>query len=169
MLRVCYNLAMFQSCNFYRTSLFSLLSFFVAASFFVAIPFFAHGEEGLVPCGTMTYNADSNPPPAGKSVGDISNPCQFPHLLVLVTNITNFLIIIGAAISALAFGYAGFLMMTAAGEMGKIEEAKAIFGKVVVGFLFMLSAWLIVNAIESAFLNTTDPNSEKKFNSLLGG
>jgi hypothetical protein len=53
-------------------------------------------------------------------------------------------------------------MLTASGEMGKIEEAKAIFGKVVIGFLFMLAAWLIVYAIEAAFLDET------QFTSFLG-
>lgn len=119
---------------------------------------------GLVPCGDRSYgDKPNNPPPpipagqsvpdSGKNLGDVSNPCQFNDLLTLVSNIVNFLIVTGTAVAALSFGYAGFLMMTANGEMGKIEEAKAIFGKVMTGFIIMLSAWLIVYAIESAFLD----------------
>lgn len=129
-------------------------------------------EGGLVPCGDEVYPVSRGSD--GKLIpfmvndkdvsGQIKNPCNFSHVLALINNITNFFIITGAAVSALAFGYAGFLMMTAAGEMGKIEEAKSIFGKVLVGLLFMLSAWLIVHAIEAAFLDT----SSGKFKSLLG-
>ncbi|MCR4311211.1 MAG: hypothetical protein NUV54_01420 [Candidatus Taylorbacteria bacterium] len=119
-------------------------------------PFVALGATagtGLVPCGTVDYNSDGY-------IKDLPNQqreeCGFSDLLTLVSNIADFLIITGASISALSFGYAGFLMMTAHGETGKIEEAKSIFGKVLTGFLIMLSAWLIVHAIESAFLDPTE-------------
>lgn len=98
--------------------------------------------SGLVPCGTNRNDGTNH-------------PCGWNDFIKLITNITNYLIILGVAVSALAFGYAGFLMMTAAGEMGKIEEAKAIFGKVIVGLLFMLGAWLIVHTIEAAFITDT--------------
>ena len=113
--------------------------------------------QGLVPCGTQVSTDGST----------ITNACKFTDLLTLVTNITNFLIIIGTSVATLAFGYAGFLMMTAHGEMGKIEEAKAIFGKVIVGFLFMLSAWLIVHAIEATLLYTSGSGTGT-FSSFLG-
>ena len=133
-------------------------------SFVTVIPLtVSAATTGLVPCGTESYNTTNNLPPAGKNIGDISNPCNFNHIVILINNITDFFIITGAAVSTLAFGYAGFLMMTAHGEMGKIEEAKAIFGKVLVGFLFMLSAWLVVHALEAAFLDT----SAGKFQSFL--
>ncbi|KKU67313.1 MAG: hypothetical protein UX89_C0016G0016 [Parcubacteria group bacterium GW2011_GWA2_47_16] len=150
--------------NHYKKITSGLLFAITLLGFVAVIPVtVSAGTPGLVPCGDETY------PPGeiinGKPVGGtVSNPCDFSHVLAIINNITNFFIITGAAVSALAFGYAGFLMMTAAGEMGKIEEAKAIFGKVLVGLLFMLSAWLIVHAIEAAFLDT----SAGKFKSLLG-
>lgn len=150
--------------NRYVENIFGLLFVAMMFGFIASVPSTVlAGTLGLVPCGDETY------PPGeilnGKPVGGtVSNPCNFTHVLALINNITNFFIITGAAVSALAFGYAGFLMMTAAGEMGKIEEAKAIFGKVLIGVLFMLSAWLIVTAIEAAFLDT----SPGKFKSLLG-
>ena len=126
----------------------------------------------LVPCGLESYSkaeADSYNSTNAVEIdegqmtriyeGSVKDPCDFGDFITLVNNITNFLIILGASFSAVAFGYAGFLMMTANGEMGKIEEAKAIFGKVVVGFLLMLSAWLIVHALEAAFLDETEFDS----------
>jgi hypothetical protein len=105
-------------------------------------------DSSIVPCGRIDLNKDG----MIKDVGQFVEECHFSDFIKLVSNITNFLIILGTSVAALAFAYAGFLMLTASGEMGKIEEAKAIFGKVVVGFLFMLSAWLIVHAIEAAFI-----------------
>ena len=101
---------------------------------------FAQSADPLVPCGYASDNAT------------VKADCGWADLVKLVSNITNYLIILGAAFSAVAFGWAGFLMMTAGGEMSKIEQAKSIFGKVLVGFLLMLSAWLIVHAIEAGFI-----------------
>ena len=120
----------------------------VLATPYVAV---AAEDSSLVPCGTES---------AG---GTVTNPCGWDHAVKLLINITNYLIILGAAVSALAFGYAGLLMMTAGGEMSKIEQAKGIFTKVVIGFLIMLSAWLIVHAIEAAFIAP-----ESGIHSLLG-
>lgn len=122
---------------------FLISSFFIISVLFLATPIVTMAQSPLVPCGTLTED------------GKVSNPCEWKDFIIGISNVTNYFIILGAAISALAFGYAGFLMMTASGEMGKIEEAKAIFGKVLVGFLFMLSAWLIVRAIEAGFEDQT--------------
>ncbi len=143
--------------------LFAIIIFTAVAVFPVAVSA-ATPDPGLVPCGTKDLNGDG----IIKDVkGQTPEECHFSDIITLIGNITNFFIIAGSAISTLAFGYAGFLMMTAAGEMGKIEEAKAIFGKVLIGFLFMLSAWLIVHSIEAAFLDTTNADPAKRFNSFL--
>ena len=126
-------------------------SFFIISVLLLATPIMTMAQSPLVPCGDQTYPEGNMV--NGKDVsGTVSNPCEWKHFIIGISNVTNYFIILGAAISALAFGYAGFLMMTASGEMGKIEEAKAIFGKVLIGFLFMLSAWLIVHAINAGFL-----------------
>lgn len=146
--------------NILKTSLFLFLFFVVGTAsltvsqshnFLVLGSSQSAQASGLVPCGTQSVN------------GVVSNPCGWNDFMILITNITNYLIILGAGVSALAFGYAGFLMLTASGEMGKIEEARAIFKKVVIGFLIMLSAWLIVHTIESAFV------INDSFTSLLSG
>ncbi|MSU55250.1 MAG: hypothetical protein EXS46_01770 [Candidatus Taylorbacteria bacterium] len=139
----------------------TLLIFIVG---FLAVPFFVvNAASGLVPCGDKAYNLTDNLPPTdkngklsmkpGENVGDVSNPCGWNDFIVGITNVTNYFIIMGTAVSALAFGYAGYLMMTAGGEMSKIQEARSIFGKVLVGFLIMLSAWLIVHAIDAMFIS----------------
>jgi len=121
-------------------------------------------DQGLVPCGTKTY------PPgtvvqkrvmdssgqirtiANDISGQISNPCTFNDFIVGIKRIVNFLIVLGVAFAAIAFAWAGFLYMTAAGNSSKIEEAHSIFYKVLLGFVIMLTAWLIVNTIEKVLL-----------------
>ena len=122
--------------NFIRATGVFLSLYFLVSPVFV----FAQSASPLVPCGTLS------------SGGVVSNPCGWSDFITLLNNITNYLIILGAAFSAIAFGWAGFMMMTAGGEMSKIEKAKSIFGKVLVGFIIMLSAWLIVYAIEKGLI-----------------
>ena len=116
--------------------------FFIVSIFFSVSPFVAIAQAPLVPCGTETT-------PDGK----VANPCGWDGILELVSNVANYLILLGAALSAIAFAWAGFLMMTAAGEMSKIEHAKSIFTKVLIGFLIMLSAWLIVHALNAGLID----------------
>lgn len=134
----------------------------------LAVPFTANAQnlndpdKGLIPCGMDDTNKDGMIKNTVNDQGVVitKEECDFTDIYKLIINVTNYLIILGAAISAIAFAWAGFLMMTSGGEAGKIEHAKAIFSKVVVGFLLMLSAWLIVAAINSMvapnFLNNTD-------------
>ena len=61
---------------------------------------------------------------------------------------------LGVTAAALGFAYAGFLYITAMGSEEKIHHAHSIFIKVVWGFVFMLSAWLIVKTLEDTFLTT---------------
>ena len=106
------------------------------------MPFAVFATGGLVPCGT-TATADNS---------EVANPCGFNNAITLVQNIINFLIKLGVTAAALGFAYAGFLYITAMGSEEKIKHAHSIFLKVIWGFVFMLSAWLIVYTLESTFL-----------------
>ncbi len=78
--------------------------------------------------------------------------CDFNDLLNLARNIIDFIIIVSIPAAAVAFAWAGFIMLTAQGSSSKISEAKGIFWKVLIGFLFVLSGWLIVRTITSVLL-----------------
>ncbi|MBI2475976.1 MAG: hypothetical protein HYV67_01925 [Candidatus Taylorbacteria bacterium] len=130
----------------------------IVFSLFAAAPLVAAAQSPIVPCGYASNAVDAQGQPINAA---FKHDCGWADLVKLVGNITNYLIILGAAFSAVAFGWAGFLMMTAGGEMSKIEQAKSIFGKVLIGFLIMLSAWLIVHAIEAGFIK------DSQFKSLL--
>lgn len=83
--------------------------------------------------------------------------CTFDSFVQLGQNLINFLIVLSIPLTAIAFAWAGFLMVTSAGSEEKIKQGKAIFGKVLIGFIFILSAWLIVYTITTALLN--DPKN----------
>lgn len=98
----------------------------------------------LVPtdCGT-SYNTDNG----DAGVTTVSNECGWSHLMVLVSNVMKFLVYIAVSIGVLACCYAGFLYITAFGEMGKVEQAHKIFSTTITGMLIILLAWLIVATI----------------------
>jgi hypothetical protein len=115
----------------------------------------AQADKPLVPCGNVVGND-----------GVVTNPCEFRDFFTLIINVTDYVIILGAVISSIVFAYVGFMMMTAGGEMGRINEAKAIFGKVLVGFLIMISAWLIVHAINAGLISDSFRNESGGVNIL---
>lgn len=79
--------------------------------------------------------------------------CGFPDLMRLITNVINFLIYLSIPIAAIAFAWAGWILVTSGGSESKKEQAKEIFTKVAIGFIVVLSAWLIVRFITTALLN----------------
>lgn len=97
------------------------------------VPMFLHAEGGIaVQC----------------EGGD----CNFGDLVRLGNNIMEFLLLVSIPIATIAFAWAGILMLTAKGSADQIERAKSIFGKVLWGFLFVLTAWLIVRMITTTLL-----------------
>ena len=89
---------------------------------------FGQFNNGLVPCDTN---------------------CHFNDFIQLVENIINYLLIVAVPIAGVAFAYAGFLYLTAAGNPGKIEEAHGIFTSVMIGIIIMLVAWVLIHTLVS--------------------
>ena len=103
---------------------------------FLAFPLAAFAAP-IVPCGDQT-----NP-----TTGAVLNPCTFNHFLVGIKNIIDFLLMITGSIAAIIFAYAGFLVLTAGADEGKVKQAKELSWSVVKGFALMLSAWLLVKLV----------------------
>lgn len=85
----------------------------------------------------------------------VNVPCDFNALVRLASNIMNFLILISIPLATIAFVWVGIKLLTAGGNPGQVEKAKDIFKKVLIGFLFVLTAWLIVRFITSAILDSS--------------
>lgn len=107
-----------------------LLTIMFSIAFVIPSVSFAAGTPtlvGLVPC-------------AGPE-------CQTCDVIKLGQNIINFFVAIGAFVAVLIFAYAGFLMVTAAGNTGQIEKAKGMFSNVFIGFVITLAAWLTIDTV----------------------
>lgn len=125
----------------FRKTFFVLIVLFI---FFSPLSLAHAVAHGIIPCdGTETALINGKTVVVG---------CTFNDFVRLAQNLINYLIFISIPLTAIAFSYAGFLMVTAAGSEEKIKQGKAIFGKVLMGFIFILSAWLIVYTITSALL-----------------
>ncbi len=107
----------------------------------VSVPlyvFAATPSTGLIPCG------------------NVGQPdCDFKMLLQLGNNLIKFCIILGTSVFTIMFMYAGFEYLTAMGDTGKISKAHTYFWNAIIGFVIMLSAWLLVTFILKMLLNST--------------
>jgi len=119
----------------------------LVGTFCIPLGVLAQGEEGdtgrFIPCG---FDNDGDGIVSGKD-----EECNFDDLLYLVQNLLNWLVIISFPISVITFSWAGFILMTTA-VVDKKSEAKKMLGKVLLGFIIILSAWLIVRTIVNVFL-----------------
>ena len=88
-------------------------------------------------------------------------PCTFSHLIELAQNLINALIILSTFFATAAFAYAGFILLTSGGSESKKDEAKKVFTKVLIGYLWILGAWLLVYTITSVLL-------KPEFRTILG-
>ena len=114
-----------------------LLFIFLILVFILPSVVFGAETKGVVPdCNTAVDDK-----------GKFTNPCGFDQLVALGNSIISFLIKIGASLGAVSFAYAGWLYVTSGGDSGAVSKAKDIFWKVVLGFIFMLSAWLLIKLI----------------------
>jgi len=85
--------------------------------------------------------------------GTVADPCTFSDLITLAQNLINALITISTLLATAAFAYAGFILLTSGGNESAKTRAKEIFRKVLVGYLWILGAWLLVYTITSVLLN----------------
>ncbi len=130
-----------------KTGFISLGIMFVS----ISLPVFVNAEAGdpatdpnfqlvSTDCGQSVPSTD----PAGNPTFKINRECGWGDLIVLLNRILQYIIFISASIAVLMFVYAGFLYLTAFGEMGKVEQAHRIFSSTITGIVLILIAWLIV-------------------------
>lgn len=79
--------------------------------------------------------------------------CGFSDLVTLAKNVINALIIFSTFLATVAFAWAGVILLTSGGSPGKKDEAKKLFKNVLIGYLWILSAWLLIYTISSVLLS----------------
>jgi Na+-driven multidrug efflux pump len=94
--------------------------------------------KGLVPCG-----------------GTGESPCNACHAMALANELISFLFTILALLAVMVMMYAGVKLVISQGNSHEWEEAKGMLTNVIIGFVIVLSAWLIVDTIMKMLV---DPN-----------
>lgn len=101
---------------------------------------FAVDGVGIVSDSDCNTKLDSN--------GGFSDPCGFDVLLTLVNNFINYLLVyLATPIFALIIVYVAWLYLSDMGSSENIKKAKTIFKNAIIGYVIILSAWLIVKTI----------------------
>ncbi|OGG71485.1 hypothetical protein A3A35_00980 [Candidatus Kaiserbacteria bacterium RIFCSPLOWO2_01_FULL_51_21] len=112
---------------------------FLAITALLILPIVALGAvldpAGIVPCGNN------------------NTICHICDITKLAQNIINFAVYFVTAMAIILFMYAGFKYATAAANPSQIEEAHKMFWNVLIGMIFVLGAWLIVDTIMKALFN----------------
>lgn len=96
-------------------------------------------------------------------------PCDFNALMTLFNRVINFIFYISIPLAAISFSWAGYLYLSAAGNTSQIEKAHGIFKTVLIGFIFIISAWLIVYTITHTLLSEEFLNSQDNLLKEGGG
>ncbi len=113
-----------------------------------ALPVFAQNPPG---------GGGTTPPGGGGTTAQpisvkvtLENPFKVGNNLVDVLEalVKNVLMPIAGVVCVLAFIYAGFTYVTAAGDPGKIKTAHRALGYAAVGTAILLGAWAISEAIQ---------------------
>jgi hypothetical protein len=92
-----------------------------------------------------------DPAPAADAIG-AARDCDWEALITLVRVLINNMVILSTLMAVIVFCYAGFILLTSGGKPGALDRAKGMFWKVIVGYVWILAAWLIVYTITSTLL-----------------
>jgi len=118
------------------------LAFFVVVLFavFLFLPLIVDAQVGsLVPCS--------------------GNECGTCHVVQLANNVTDIIIVLAVGISVIIFMYAGWLMLSSAGNSTQIKKGKEVMTNVLIGLIIILTAWLVIDVM----LKTLLPGGEVTF------
>lgn len=78
-------------------------------------------------------------------VADPADACNFNSVMALVNNIIKFILVgLALPIAAIMFAYAGFLLLTSAGDTSARTKAKEIFLNAAIGLIIAFCAYLII-------------------------
>ncbi len=73
--------------------------------------------------------------------------CTVDDFIAQINKIVSLLLYVGVVLAVISFIYAGFKMITSAGNEESVKHAKYIFTNVVIGLALAYGAWIIVNFI----------------------
>ena len=97
--------------------------------------------------------------------GSSQTPCQVSDLIFLIERIINFLLSWAWIISILFILWAGWQLITAAGNDEQIAKGKEILKQAILGFFIIMIAYILINLV-IALLSTGDPTNANAFNNI---
>ncbi|MBC7836685.1 hypothetical protein H7X87_02805 [Acetobacteraceae bacterium] len=122
------------------------LTYTLGGLVWVLLPFLAKAQ-GIVPCGQST---GADPSRGGVDVGAIG--CNLCHVGELFQNLINFLVGVSIPVALIMFGVAGWIMFTSGSNPERHKKGKKVFQSVFIGFIVVVSGWLIVQTILSVLV-----------------
>ena len=78
--------------------------------------------------------------------------CDYCDLVEMIEKIIRWLVLVLSTIGVLLFVYAGFMLSSSQGDVGKRKKAKDMILSVVIGLIILLSSWMIIDVIMKAFV-----------------
>lgn len=90
--------------------------------------------------------------PKGNFITCNGPECNFCNITELIERIIRWLVLVLTIIGVILFVFAGFLLSSSQGDVGKRKKAKDMILSVVIGFIVILSAWMIIDVIMKAFV-----------------
>lgn len=130
----------------YKASLISKIKPFsfsvlvLVAMMFAVVLIPKEAAAAIVQCG---FNTDL------LSDGTNGGMCQLCDVFILVNRAIDYLTVFLSGILTFILIVAGFKLITAQGNAGQAESAKKMITNGIIGFLIVLSSWLIVNTVLS--------------------
>lgn len=85
--------------------------------------------------------------------GTVDDPCTYYSLIELIKTLIHDLVLISTLLAVIVFIWVGFLLLTSGGNESQMSRAKGMLWKVLIGYMWILAAWLIVYTITSVLLN----------------
>jgi uncharacterized membrane protein len=111
----------------------------------------------LVNCGNSVVGTDG--------VTTIPNSCGFDDAVFMINGTINWIIGLAGVIFTISIVYGGFLYMTSGINPGNKAKAKSLLWNTLLGFVIMLTAWLIVYTL----LTYLVPSDSTIFRFIRGG
>lgn len=93
--------------------------------------------------------------------------CNFVAAVAMINTLIKYLIMISIPLAAVAFAYAGWLHLSAGDNSGQVTQARKIFTSVGIGFIIVLSGWLVFTLIAQTFLKDKTDSTGAPYGTYL--
>lgn len=90
--------------------------------------------------------------PEGNFVSCNGPDCDYCDVVELVERVIRWLVLVLTIIGTILFAVAGYILASSQGDVGKRKKGKDMILSVVIGFILILSSWMIIDVIMKAFV-----------------